>query len=232
MRTPASTPRKLKRTKTMRTDRVAVTSDQSTSVVIPRAMSAALPKQLSVKLRYYEYLSLDPVAGGAAVNVFSANGAYDPNITGGGHQPRGLDQYFALYAKGIVTSGTCLAKGMSTTAADVGLIGIALLNTTSTYTNPTPYIEDPRCSWFQFANTVTTNDEARITFGSKSFFDYKNPIDESDLHFTNATNPTQQAYYHVWFGAPNAGYNPGAIIVQVLVEYNITFFEPVALSSS
>lgn len=212
--------------------RIAVTADQSTAVVIPRAMTAALPKQLSVKLRYYEYLSLDPVAGGVAVNVFSANGCYDPNITGAGHQPRGFDQYLALYSKGICTSSICTVKGLTTTLADVGLAGVALLNQTGTYVAPQEYIEDPRCSWYQLANYATASDEARLTFGARSFFDYKDPIDESDLHFTTSVNPTQQAYYHVWFGAPNAGYNPGAVIVQVLIEYNVTFFEPKALSSS
>lgn len=209
-----------------------VTEAQSTAVVPVRAMASALPKQMSVKLKYYTNLSLDPVAGGAAVNVFSANGGYDPDITGAGGQPRGLDQWFALYAKGIVTGSKITCKGLSTTAADVGLVGVALQNKTAVETNPKPYIEDPRCSWFQYANTASYDQEARIAYGPRSFFDYKNPIDESDLHFTSSTNPTQQAYYHVWFGAVNAGSNPGPAVIQVVVEYTITFFEPVALASS
>lgn len=209
-----------------------VTETQSTAVVPRYLMASALPRQTVVKLKYYSNLSLDPVAGGVAVNVFSANGCYDPDITGAGGQPRGLDQWFALYAKAIVTSSRIVAKGLSTTAADVGLLGVTLMNKTATETNPKPYIEDPRCAWFQYANTASYDAEARLVFGCRSFFDYKNPIDESDLHFTSSGNPTQQAYYHVWFGAVNSGSNPGAAVVQVVIEYTVTFFEPVALASS
>jgi len=213
-----------------------MTHDQSTAIVIPRSMSSALPKQMTVKLKYYTPITLDAVGGGAAVNVFSASGCYDPDITGTGGQPRGLDQYFAFYAKGVVTSSKCTVKGFQTSNSDFSvsscLVGCALLNTVTTYIAPKPYIEDPRCSWIQINQATFADQEAIMTYGAKSFFSYKDPIDESDLHFTSSINPTQQAFYHVWVGAINAVANPSQVFCQVLLEYNVTFFEPVALPSS
>lgn len=216
--------------------RAMTTTDQSTAVVVPRSMANAVPKQMVVKLKYYSNLTLDAVAGGAAVNVFSANSGYDPDITGAGGQPRGLDQYFAFYAKAICTSSKITVKGSQTVDTNAGigsaLLGVCLMNKTATETNPKPYIEDPRCSWIQIAGLNSTDQEARLTYGAKSFFDYKDPIDESDMHFTNAVNASQQAYYHVFAGAITASANPGAVYVQAVIEYTFTFFEPVALASS
>jgi len=212
-------------------------TDQSTALVIPRAMSSALPKSMTVKLKYYEALSLNAVGGGTSVNVFSANGCYDPNITGTGHQPRGFDQYMAFYQKGCVTSSKVTVKGIITNNADAtlssGLLFVALSPTSVVAAHPPQfYLEDPRCSWVQLNATITADEEARLGFGARSFFNYKDPIDESDLHFNTSTNPTQQAYYHVGYGAINGTADPGPINLQVMIEYTAVFFEPVALASS
>lgn len=222
------TPRK----KLRYSDTPITTETQSTAVVPRYNMSSALPKSTTVKLKYFQQLTLNPVGGGVAVNVFSANGAYDPDITGAGGQPRGLDQWFALYTKGLVTSSKITVKGMSPTAIDIGLVGVTLQNKTAVETTPKLYIEDPRCSWFQFANTASVDQEARLTFGAKSFFNVKDPIDDDTLQFSSVTNPPLSAYYHVWYGAPSSTYDSGAIVCQVVIEYNITFFQPVALGSS
>jgi len=210
-----------------------VVENQSTSVVPRFNMASALPKQISVKLKYYQSVSLDPgVAGAVSVNVFSANGAYDPDITGSGGQPRGLDQWFALYAKGLVTSSRITVKGLSTTFVDCGLLGVTLMNKAAAEITPKPYIEDPRTAWVQAANVQTSDQEARLSYGPKSFLNIKDPIDDDTLHFSSVSNAPKAAYYHVWFGPLSSTQNPGAFTTQVVIEYSITFFEPVALASS
>lgn len=56
----------------------------------------AFPSQLRNTLTYTETVSFSLVSGFASY-VFSANGLYDPNITGTGHQPYYFDQLMALY---------------------------------------------------------------------------------------------------------------------------------------
>lgn len=214
-----------------------VSTDQSTAVVVPRAMSSALPNSMTVKLKYYEALSLDAVGGGTAVNVFSANGCYDPNITGTGHQPRAFDQYMAFYQKGVCVASKITLKGIIANNTDAllssGLLFVALSPTAVVAAHPPQfYLEDPRCSWVQLNATITADEETRLGFNARSFFSYKDPVDESDLHFNTSTNPTQQAYFHVGYGAINGTANPGAINIQVMIEYTVKFFEPVSLASS
>lgn len=209
-----------------------LSTDQSTVVALPRQMTQALPKQTTVKLRYYQPVGLDPVAGGAAVNIFSANGIFDPDVSGTGSQPLGLDQWFTFYNKAVVLASKCVIKGLSLTATDAHLMGVNLRITTGSETNPKPYIEDPRCSWAQLANIDGGSTECVINYSAKGFFDVKDPIDNTDLHNTPAANAGQAAYYHVWAGAISTTANPGQLNVQVLIEYTVTFFEPKVLPVS
>ena len=62
-----------------------------------------LPMTQKAKFNYFNGFNLDVGAVGIPASyVFSANGLYDPNITGIGHQPRGFDQLMALYDHYVV----------------------------------------------------------------------------------------------------------------------------------
>ncbi len=50
-----------------------------------------------VRLKYTEQISLDPGAAAVAHFLFRANSMFDPNSTGGGHQPVGFDQWAIFY---------------------------------------------------------------------------------------------------------------------------------------
>lgn len=54
-----------------------------------------------VQFVYNDIVSLSSSTSGLASTpyVFSLNGAYDPDVTGTGHQPRGFDQWMALYKR-------------------------------------------------------------------------------------------------------------------------------------
>ena len=56
-----------------------------------------MPKTKVVRLKYVEFFSSNTGTAVPAVKYFSANGCYDPYISGTGHQPRGFDQWTAFY---------------------------------------------------------------------------------------------------------------------------------------
>ena len=64
------------------------------TVNVPRN-KLAFPQSISTKLRYVEKINMGSIGASSNVvqNQFIANGAYDPNFTGTGHQPRGFDQF-------------------------------------------------------------------------------------------------------------------------------------------
>ena len=59
---------------------------------------------MTAKLTYADKFSCGNGGASYTVKYFCANGMYDPNVTGTGHQPLLFDQYMALYHKYAVTS--------------------------------------------------------------------------------------------------------------------------------
>ena len=57
------------------------------------------------KLLYSDNRVITPTAAAATAYVYSANGLYDPDITGAGHQPMSFDQLIGMYEHYTVQSG-------------------------------------------------------------------------------------------------------------------------------
>ncbi len=64
---------------------------------------SGMPDRLFVKMRYATSLVLQPGAASAS-HVYRGNSVNDPDFTGVGHQPMGLDQYANFWDRTYVTS--------------------------------------------------------------------------------------------------------------------------------
>lgn len=60
-------------------------------------LGLGFPKKVKIVHKYCETITLSPSTGTMSVYNFSANGMYDPNITGTGHQPLYFDQMTPIY---------------------------------------------------------------------------------------------------------------------------------------
>lgn len=192
-----------------------------------------IPKKLNVTLRYYQAVTLaDPLTGAASTNLFRANSIYDPDYTGTGHQPLATDQYFALYANCLVkTSKITVTHLNSTTSGTV--FGVTLSPSSTSLTIPGDYIEQQQTAYAYTNASLTTLNQAVIgTFDAKRFFDIKDPTDEGDIQHGSGSNPIRPAYYHVWVGGFTTTADAAASAVNVLIEYQCEFSEPLQLNSS
>ncbi len=80
-----------------------------------------------VKMRYFADVELDPGAGAMAAHIFSANGLFDPDITGVGHQPYSFDQWMAVYDHYHVVGAKISVTFLSTQeAAANNHVGVSL----------------------------------------------------------------------------------------------------------
>lgn len=61
-----------------------------------RYVNSSIPPVRYVKHKYVSLFTLTPLYG-TAYQAFSVNGMYDPNYTGGGHQPSGFDRLALMY---------------------------------------------------------------------------------------------------------------------------------------
>jgi len=229
-RTRSTTPagsRKLKRRKAMTKEEAKVFTETSTAVLPRSIISRGMPRRMYTKLRYFEQISLDAPSGGVATSLFRINSGYDPAVSFGGGQPKGLDQYFALYDKAVVTSAKITVKAVTNTTTNVGIFGVSLRNDTGASLEPRNYTEDPT-SVHAMYSAYEPNQEVSLTYTPKWFGDSKSDSAQEDdeLHFTAGADAGKICNAHVFTAALQSTHYPASVFLQVLIEYNICFFGP------
>lgn len=188
---------------------------------------APIPNKFATKLRYADYQTIDPGTSGAAgVLVLSANGLYDPNITGVGHQPRGFDQWMTMFDHYTVIGAKLTVRFISVNNTEPLIVGINLKDNNTAYTDKNDY-EEGRNLKTQLINS-NANEEHRqlsLTFSAKKFLGISKPLAATLIRGSASANPTEQAYFHVW-GAPMSSNDTGSFKVQYWIDYLAVFHEP------
>jgi len=188
---------------------------------------------VSRKMVYCENATITCTAGAIGNYLFSANGLYDPNTTGGGHQPVWFDQimpyffhYCVLGSKIQVTfthSGNPLSVPIS--------VGVALRGNNTTQGSYVEYIENGNS-----VNRVLAPDpSARVlvtkSFSARKFFGKKYTQDNYDLKGTVSSNPVEDAYFQL-YADPLTGVNDATINCLVKITYYAIFSEARPASQS
>lgn len=186
-----------------------------------------LPLQKSSILPYYDQNTFSTGAVLAGGYVFTANGLYDPNITGTGHQPMGFDQMMLFYEHYTVTNAKITVNFYNVDADDSVIVGVLIAPDATIETNFSKLNENgmlqkhwltpsggnnPKCSFTLNANISKLNGK-------------KDVKSEDDFRGDAAANPAEQSYFHL-FAYNQATVNVVAVIFEVLITYTATFTEP------
>lgn len=169
-------------------------------------------------------IGLNPGAGLAATYVFAANGLYDPNITGVGHQPTGFDQLMALYNEYVVVGSTIKVSFTNYDNANPQVVGIALLDFPTTSNDIRNYIENGYCTWTTLSqrgggkDTITLNHKADIRK-----FSNQDIIAEDNFKGVVSANPTDTHYFHVFAVAADNTTDSGIVICTIEINYDCIF---------
>lgn len=198
-----------------------------------------LKEKLKTTLRYVDTISIDPGSAGIASHVFMANGLYDTDVTGTGHQPLGFDELAALYTQYRVTSSDIKVTPVSAgTASTVpALIGVFRdSDATLSYTLGTAIIEDPRVSneWGCFGEK-NGPDPAVRKYSLDAHYNAKRDMspETADNATTMSANPSGSyaSYWQVW-AASVYGNDPGSVEFVVEINFRVEFTEPLHLTQS
>jgi len=191
---------------------------------------------------YYDHgLGLTaPVTGNAVSYFFTANGMFDPDITGTGHQPMGFDQMMLLYNQCTVVRSsitvTFYGNGLACRCA------VALYPSASALTSADQIMENGLVKSvainMQGTNTAINNKLQSVTLDCdiKKYFARPNDqsvVDDPSLATTVAANPTEQVYYgiSVWQLDPD-GSTTSSIGFDVLLNFDAIYWEPKKIASS
>lgn len=175
-------------------------------------------------MTYFDTKALNPGAGTNAIQVYAANGLFDPDITGVGHQPAGFDQYMALFNEYVVTGSTikCTFSNSSTTAGVI--VGISLVDYATTSADPRVYVENGNTVWTTLGTFGSGADIKALSFKADiSKFSTQSIIDEDNFCGNASNNPGDVHYFHIWVCSQDFAADPSATTVVTELRYDALF---------
>ncbi len=196
------------------------------------------PNRIKVKLRYVSEESINAGVGLVGKHTFSANGMFDPDISGAGHQPANFD----VWIPGIYNHYTVIESKISVrvtpgaTSINPCYLGILLTDTgTRADAMAVDEVMEQRKGRYAKYINVNANYQPRITksFKASSFFGKTESsiINAGSYRGNSAANPTEGAFFEI-YAASVQGNDPGEVPLLVEVEYIAVLNEPKVNQSS
>lgn len=195
------------------------------------------PTKRQPNLRYYDYAQqLSAAAGFANSRFFIANGLFDPDISGGGHQPMGFDQMMLVYTTYHVVRATITITGQ--TEVNGSALGIYLSPDTTNITDPLRLVENGLLRLVHLGpdSNGTNNRMASVSMSIDipayfSRLGRRSILNDDNLGGTAAANPFEGVYFGV---VAFCFYSSAAVVVDydVLITYDAIFSEPRKLTVS
>lgn len=178
--------------------------------------------------------ALNPSIGGTPADyVFSANGLYDPNITGIGHQPIGFDQLMTMYNHYTVIGAKITLTVKNQDTSSLQWVGVAVTASPATLTNIQEVVENGYCKMVAVDTLGTDGGFKQITVPVSigKFMGRKHILSEDDFRGGLSTNPPEQVYFHC-VAAPNSTQDTSQISCHAIIDYITVFTEPKQLPQS
>lgn len=203
-----------------------VSANQSNPALRIRSMPLFGQRTRRVVQYATQYISVTSGAGTAGAYVFSANGLYDPDITGTGHQPMGFDQMMIFYNHYTVTRSRCRIQCIATTVAQP-TVALSVSGTTTLMTVPSQIMEVGRVAllWLTGTGVANSHGAVQASCNLRTFQGLNNTIDDPDMRGDSSTNPAEQVYYvfYVWNPVDSTVCSAS---IQAVIEYDTIFHEP------
>lgn len=199
-------------------------------------LRSPLGKSHKAILRYVERgFTVNPgVAGVATAYYFSANGLYDPNITGTGHQPVGFDQMMAMFDHYTVIGARAKFQFYSIDGTYKQLVLVGLDDATTQPLDIGQTLENGTCRWKLISN-ASAGDQQTHTLSYKvnpaKFLGRSKPMSCSELRGDASNNPEEQVYFKI-VCSPQDGTDTAGIECMVTIDYTVIFTEPKELAQS
>lgn len=180
------------------------------------------PAKQVARMRYSESIAITPTTGAADVYTFAANGIYDPNVTGTGHQPYGHDTYANIYNTYRVIKSTCVVRCVSNTNC---IYGVNIANQSGPITDFDLIKERKGCKM----NVYNSNgpSEAVTQCYTEKLVGVLNPV-SADF----GSSPNDLWYYNVWCTMPTSSDTGAERDFIVDITYDVLMWNMKSLSKS
>lgn len=185
-----------------------------------------LPKSQRTKFIYADRIVVtSPASAGLCGNyVIGANGLFDPDLTGTGHQPRGFDQLIGqLYTKYCVVKATIEIWWPNNASA--ALINGVVVDRGTTVTNNLEDYTENGTAIIKYNHTDSPVYMKKVVDVAK-FLGKKDIVDDPDCHGTVGTSPTDLVTFQLFTARQDAASASGSSqLVQIRVCYEAILLE-------
>lgn len=203
---------------------------------VPRSVRSYRGEFVIKKLRYAMNLGLShpmtATAGAMSTDfIYRANDLYDVYALVGGHQPRGFDQYIAMFRNFAVLGSKIVVDigyGQGSATSHDMVVAVLLNDTTSAITNVGATRENPRITYKMM--TAHTDKATLVRKFSYKLAGVKDVLDEPELWGDNLSSPTRQWAYHVVAYQPEE--STETVNITGYLEFTAIFFNAVQPSQS
>ncbi len=192
------------------------------------------PMVKRARLNYHTYADLFTGSSGlCGTYVFAANGLYDPDITGTGHQPIGFDQMMFFYYHYTVVRAKITVIFRNNSVSIPAWCAVSRNGSSTAVTVPDELIESGNIEYRRLNRSPDWDCIQKIVFDMdvSQFAGVPHLLDDSDYRGTSSANPADIEYFHisVWNTADATSFT---INCDVLIEFEALFTEPRKLASS
>lgn len=203
---------------------------------VPRNMISVgkgFPKKLCMTHKYVDVTSVTSTSGLLGKYLFSCNSMYDPNWTGGGHQPMYRDQCAALYQHYNVIGSRAKFKILNG-ATNTGLIAVSLYindDATVTPTDISTVTEQTSATPMKLI-AYNSSDPVYLTksWSAKKFFG-KGVLANNAIGAGIGSNPTEQSFFTLCLQCMD-GLSTVSVYFEVEIEYICVWTELIDIGSS
>lgn len=186
------------------------------------------PSQIKTIMCYREqFVALNPGAGGiCAAHVFAANGLYDPNITGGGHQPVGFDQMMDMYDHYVVTRSKIVVTFTNQDTTNRQTACVAVVDDSTTYSDIRRLIESGNCAIADLDISPTSNAQKTVSLDCDvmRYQGRRGKLSDPELKGSASANPTELVTFQL-YAEPLSAVDSSTVGANVTIYYEVTFIE-------
>ncbi len=200
-----------------------------------------VPESMYAKMTYCLQKTMASSATDAQLgveNVWQLNGCFDPDFTGGTHQPYGYDQASTLYGRYVV-HGCRVSLEMQTPAAQTQCFAVAIQvqGSQQTFSLTGAAVSDLEEKEQSFVKRLASTGEVQRWSKYFNLWDIEGVTREqyiaqlTQYSSISSANPTQVEYLRIAVATMN-GTTSANVYIGVKLEFDVQFFDRNVLPSS
>jgi hypothetical protein len=174
------------------------------------------PEKMYTKMRYCDFYALTSTSGSIGKQVFKLNSTYDPDSTGGGHQPLYRDVYAGIYAEYSVVKATIKVTFTSNATTSSVIVGAVIEDDSSSASNINVLMEQSAGTHLMLPNNTSSiaNRTISQTWDAAKYLGI-DPFSSQGYKTPAASDPTDIVYALI-YATPVDGVS--STVTSALVE--------------